>query len=199
MGQRITIVTKKGYDYLKQRSTEVDFEKDDYKGYISKLKEYCETNVVYALSPVQIGIPKRLIYIRNTSSDMSKNYDGSHNESIIYINPVIKKAYGHTQFLEGCESCIDADGNYIVGVVDRPYKIDIEYTDIEGKRQSKTIKDFEVTVFCHEYDHLDGILHMDRIDESSKMTLTEMREYRAAHKYNVISEDCEYKPKKLVK
>ena len=64
MIKRITIVDN--YDYLKQVSTEVDFERDNYKDYIKTLKEYCENNVVYALSPIQIGIPKRIIYLKNT-------------------------------------------------------------------------------------------------------------------------------------
>ena len=190
MLKRITIVDN--YEYLKQISTEIDFENDNYKEYINSLKGYCESNVVYALSPVQIGIPKRIIYIRNTSSDMSNNADGSYNEGIVYINPIIKKAYGHTKFLEGCESCIDDKGLYIVGTVDRPYKIDIEYDDINGDRKSKTIEGFETTVFCHEYDHLDGILHMDRISESTKMTLAEMKEYRTVHPYEILSKECEY-------
>ena len=190
MIKRITIVDN--YDYLKQVSTEVDFERDNYKDYIKTLKEYCENNIVYALSPIQIGIPKRIIYIRNTTSDMSKNSNGNYNESVIYINPVIKKKYGHTQFLEGCESCVDAEGLYIVGTVDRPYKIDIEYSDINGERKSKTIEGFEATIFCHEYDHLDGILHMDRISEFSKMTLAQMKEYRIANPYNIISKDNEH-------
>lgn len=47
------------FEFLRQVSSEVDFENDDYLDYISKLKEYCSNHVVYAMSPVQIGIPKR--------------------------------------------------------------------------------------------------------------------------------------------
>ena len=125
MLKRITIEDDE--EYLRQVSSEIDFAEDDYMKYIECLEEYCKKSELYALAPVQIGIPKRIIYIRNTSSDMSKNMDEAYNEKVIYVNPVIKNMYGHTRFLEGCGSCKYSNGNYVVGVVDRPYKIEIEY------------------------------------------------------------------------
>ena len=120
---------------------------------------------------------------------MTKNSNSLYNEDIIYINPVIKKMYGHTKFLEGCGSCKFSDDTYITGVLDRPYKIEIEYYDINAQKRMKTIEGFETTVFCHEYDHLNGILHMDRINETYKITLEEMRIYRTNHPYEIISKD----------
>ncbi|MBO4245378.1 MAG: peptide deformylase [Bacilli bacterium] len=48
---------------------------------------------------------------------------------------------------------------------------------------------FEATIFCHEYDHLNGILHMDRIKDSSLMTLEEMKKYRTNNPYQIIDKD----------
>ena len=48
-------------------------------------------------------------------------------------------------------------------------------------------KDFEATVFCHEYDHLNGILHMDISKQIFEMTLEEMRLYRLSHPYEIVS------------
>ena len=163
-------------DYLRQISDEVDFLNDNYLEHIAKLKEYCDNNQVYALSPIQIGIPKRIIYIKNTTTDMDNNKKG-YNENIIYINPIIVKEEGKTIFLEGCESCVrkeDGASIYYVGEVERPYKIEIEYYDINGNKKKKSIEGFEATIFCHEYDHLNGILHMDKIKEILEMTPEEM-------------------------
>lgn len=179
-------------EYLRQISVSVDFSNDNYKEFVKLSKEYCSKYNLYALAPVQIGIPKRLIYIKNTTTDMDKNYDGSYNEDIIYINPVIKKEYGHAKFLEGCGSCmIEKDGNeiYYCAEVDRPYKIDVEYYDIDGNLSNKIIEGFEALVFYHEYDHLNGILHIDKSKEIFKFTPDEMREYRLNNPYMVISKD----------
>lgn len=160
--------------YLRQISLEVDFQNDDYMKYVENLKEYCKNNYVYALAPVQIGIPKRIIYIKNTIQNMENNLSKDYDESLIFINPVIKNMRGCTSFLEACDSCIFYKGDkkvYYAGKVLRPYSIEVEYFDINENKKSEIISGFPATVFCHEYDHLNGILHMDKINEVLEMTL----------------------------
>lgn len=57
-------------EYLRQISTPVDFEKDDYKASIKKLETFCQNFECFALAAVQIGIPKRLVYLKNTTLDV---------------------------------------------------------------------------------------------------------------------------------
>ncbi len=77
-------------------------------------------------------------------------------------------------------------------IVLRPYKVNISYYDINGNKKDKEIIGFPSTVLSHEYDHLNGILHMDRIDESFLMTLDQMKEYRTANPYLVLDYDKEF-------
>lgn len=121
--KRITI--NDNYDMLRAVSSDVDFENANYMDYVKKLENYCLNNRVYALAPVQIGIPKRIIHLRNTTEDMTKNTCSNYNEGIVLINPVIISRTGHTKFLERCESCLD-----YVGVIDRPYSVTVKYFDI---------------------------------------------------------------------
>ncbi len=181
-------------EYLRQISTEVDFDKDDLDSYIEKLKNYFDHNVCYALAPVQIGIPKRIIYIKNSTPNMENNKPG-YDESLVYINPVIVEAKGLTKFLEGCASCIYYRNNvkiHYTGFVERPYTIKVEYFNLKGEKCEKTITGFEATVFCHEYDHLNGILHMDRIKDVYEMDPQEMQECRLKHPYEIISKEKKY-------
>ena len=171
-------------EYLRQVSADVDFEKDDYLDYIDKLKEYCSKNVVYAMAPVQIGIPKRIIYMKNTKPDMENNEDFSYDEERVYINPIITKKVGKTKFLEGCESCLD-----YVGVVERPYKIEILYYDRFGNKKNDILEGFEATVFSHEFDHLNGVLHIDLAEEVFEMNYDEKKKYRSEHPYEIISKE----------
>lgn len=168
--------------FLRQISTPVDFVKDDYKKYISELKKYCENHAVYAMAPVQIGIPKRMIYFKNTTEDMSKNMKSSYDEEIVLINPSIIGMVGHTRFLEGCESCLD-----FVGVIDRPYSVEVKYFDIDGEEHQEIFEGFKATVFCHEYDHLNGILHIDLTDNVMQMSMEEKIEYRSRNPQKVLS------------
>lgn len=171
-------------DFLRQVSVDVDFENDDYMSYIEKLKYYCENEAVYALAPVQIGIPKRMIYLRNTTENMDKNTDKNYNENRVLINPVIIKRYGKTKFLERCASCLD-----LVGEVSRPYKIEVGYYDLEKNYKTEIFEGFEATVFSHEFDHLNGVLHIDLAEEVMSMSMEETREYRLSHPYEIISKE----------
>ena len=171
-------------EYLRRVSADVDFEKDDYLDYIDKLKEYCSKNVVYAMAPVQIGIPKRIIYMKNTKPNMENNEDFSYDEERVYINPIITKKVGKTKFLEGCESCLD-----YVGVVERPYKIEILYYDRFGNKKNDILEGFEATVFSHEFDHLNGVLHIDLAEEVFEMNYDEKKKYRSEHPYEIISKE----------
>ena len=179
---RITL--KNNGEFLRQKSTDVDFDKDSYREWIGELKEYCQNNAVYALAPVQIGIPKRIIYLRNTTPDMTKNRDSNYDEGTVLVDPIIIEAKGHTRFLERCASCLD-----FVATVDRPFSVVVEYYDINGNRIQDTFEEFKATVFSHEYDHLNGILHIDLSDDVREMTWEETRIYRQQHPYEIICKD----------
>ncbi len=182
---RITIEDNE--KFLRQVSTNIDIKNENYMKYICLLKKYCNSNTVYALAAVQIGIPKRIIYLRNTTQDMTKNTDSKYDEEVILINPIIIERKGLTRFLERCESCL----NY-VGIVDRPYSVIVKYLDINGIEHIEEFKEFKAIVFSHEFDHLNGILHIDRANEIMQMTWEETRKYRAAHPMEVVSKSCKY-------
>ncbi len=59
-----------------------------------------------------------------------------------------------------------------------------------------TFEGFKATVFSHEYDHLNGILHIDLSDNVYEMTLDETRIYREEHPCLVLSKDDDYDFKK---
>lgn len=113
---------------------------------------------------------------------MDNNNNPEYNEEQIYINPLIISQKGCTRFLERCASCMD-----YVGTVERPYSIDVIYYDVKGKKKKETISGFKTTIFCHEYDHLNGILHIDLANDVRKMTYEETREYREKHPYQIIA------------
>lgn len=175
----------KDLEWLRKVSKFVDLKKDNLTEDIKILEEYCLSHGVFAMAAIQLGIDKRIVYIKNTRLD--KVEDDSWNEGTILINPVIKKREGLTQYWEACASCLDN-----TGLVLRPYKILIQYVDLFGKKHQKTFKGFPATVFSHEYDHLDGILHMDKAIDLKVMTKEERKEFRKTHDYEVFSKDGDF-------
>jgi len=182
---RITIEDNE--EYLRSVSLDVDFNDKTYLDDIKKLEKYCTNSVVFAMAAIQLGIPKRIIYLRNTTPNTEKNFDNSYNERKIFINPIVKCRIGHTRFLERCASCLDNSA-----VIDRPYIIKVEYYNIDGKKVSEVLEGFETTVFSHEYDHLDGILHMDLAKEVWQFSMEEAIWYRNKNPYEIVSKDCEF-------
>ncbi|MBO5096438.1 MAG: peptide deformylase [Bacilli bacterium] len=63
---------------------------------------------------------------------------------------------------------------------------------MNGNRHEKVFEGFEATVLSHEYDHLDGILHMDIAEEVLVMSEEERRIFRQTHDYQIISKTGSY-------
>lgn len=148
-----------------------------------------------AMAAIQLGIPKRLMYLKITNldviqrsqTDSSTEEDDNYNEARVLINPVIINREGLTEYWEACVSCLDNCGRVL-----RPYKIDLEYEDINSKKHRETFIGFEATVLSHEYDHLNGVLHMDIAEEVLVMPAEERKIWRQAHDYKVFQEDGNY-------
>lgn len=188
-----TITIQDNEEFLRQVSEPVIFPDDELDNDIKVLEQYFnQSETTLALAAVQLGIPKRLIYLKNTDLEIinRQNYnqeteeDKIYNEKRILINPVIISKEGLTDYWEACASCLDN-----LGHVKRPYKITIQYQDINGKFHHEIFEGFESTVLSHEMDHLDGILHMDIADEVLIMTREERKEFRKTHGYKIISKD----------
>ncbi len=75
------------------------------------------------------------------------------------INPKILAS--STETVKGWEGCLSIPG--IRGLVPRSQAIEVEYTDRNGKLQKQELTDFVARIFQHEYDHLDGIVFLDRL------------------------------------
>ncbi|MEA5512450.1 peptide deformylase [Nodularia sp. UHCC 0506] len=68
------------------------------------------------------------------------------------------------EIVKGWEGCLSVPG--IRGLVPRYQTIDIAYTDRNGKLQKQKLTDFVARIFQHEYDHLNGVLFVDRVENS---------------------------------
>ena len=182
--------------YLRQKSSSIDISND--KSLISDiaiLDEYCKNNGVLAMAAIQLGIPKRIIYLKNTNLEIvqkmqtnsTNEEEENHNEAKVLINPIIISRQGLTEYWENCASCLNN-----CGLVLRPYKIELEYENVNGEKKNATFEGFESTVLSHEYDHLDGILHIDIAEEIKVMSKEERKIWRQTHDYNVISMNGDY-------
>ena len=65
------------------------------------------------------------------------------------------------------EGCLSVPG--LRGFVERPQFVRVTYQDLKGKQHVLELTGFLATVFQHEFDHLDGVLYIDRINDTKKL------------------------------
>jgi peptide deformylase len=69
------------------------------------------------------------------------------------------------------EGCLSVPG--LRGFVERPQHVLIRYQSVAGERYELELKGFLATVFQHEFDHLDGRLYIDRIEDPTLLAFEE--------------------------
>ena len=87
------------------------------------------------------------------------------------INPEILETEGSQIGDEGCLSVPE-----LIGTVERPEKIKIRALDLDGVMQEYEFEGFDARVMCHEYDHLEGVLYIDKATNIRKPEYEEFEE-----------------------
>ena len=98
------------------------------------------------LAAVQVGVLRRVVVIECTPGEL-----------IELINPKIISQKGEQRDYEGC---LSIPGKY--GMTVRPQSVTVEALDRSGKLRKYTGSGMLAKAFCHEIDHLDGILYTDK-------------------------------------
>ena len=103
------------------------------------------------LAAPQVGVLRRAVVV-----DIGEGL-------IELINPVIVETSGEQTDLEGCLSMVD-----YVGEVTRPNYVRVKAQDRFGKDIEVEGEGFLARAFCHEIDHLEGILFVERVEDTEK-------------------------------
>ena len=102
------------------------------------------------LAAPQVGILRRIFLV-------DVGLDGE--EIIEFINPEILETDGEQ---EGAEGCLSVPGKY--GWVKRPYWVKVRAQDRDGNWFEAEGEELIGRCFCHENDHLDGIIYTQVMD-----------------------------------
>ena len=134
-----------GDETLRKKS----FEVTDFGEKTSQLLDDMKQTLIKAqgvgLAAPQIGVLRRVFIVM------------IDNDYFECINPEIVKQSGKQI---GEEGCLSVKGKY--GTVERPEKVTVTAYDRNGKKFTVNAKGFMARAFCHEYDHLNGILYVDK-------------------------------------
>lgn len=111
----------------------------------------------------QVGECLRLLIV---ASRPNQRYpDAPFMEPTAIINPIIT---GHSpEVVKGWEGCLSVPG--VRGLVPRYQWVELSYTDRYGNLQKRKFTGFVARIFQHEYDHLEGILFIDRVEDTNRI------------------------------
>ena len=93
-----------------------------------------------------------------------------NDEIIELVNPEIVATEGEQTGLEGC---LSVPGRY--GIVTRPYVVRVRAQDRDGNFFEVEDEDLTARCFCHELEHLDGHLFIERAEKM--LSDEELQEY----------------------
>ena len=145
------------------------------KGMVPMLAQYHGVG----LAAPQVGISQRF-FVMNAGDKLR-----------YVINPeILESGSSMSEMEEGCLS--------IPGVhkrVRRPRRIKVSYTDETGARVDEELKDFPARVFQHEYDHLEGILFVDRLTPVARRLVQRQLDQLAAGQEKKETEKTETEKK----
>ncbi len=140
---------------LRRKSREVTEFNQRLFDLLDDMKETMYQSGGVGLAGPQVGILKRVVVM-----DVSED----RNEFIELINPVITDVEGSQT---GTEGCLSIPG--LCGVVTRPDVVKVKAQNREGKWCLYKGEGLKARCFCHEIDHLDGILYKDKLDEGETL------------------------------
>ena len=138
-------VVQVGDDVLRQKCFPVETFDEKLFELLDDMKETVKKEQGAGLAAPQVGVLRRVVVV-----DVEEGY-------FEFINPVILAQKGEQSDWEGCLSVRGKSG-----VVSRPMKVTLSYQDRNGDKYLLKAKGFFARAICHELDHLDGVLYIDK-------------------------------------
>lgn len=148
-------IKKYGEEVLKKISVDVELNEinEDFRKFLDEMVETMYASDGIGLAAPQIGISKRIFVCDDGNGKVRK-----------VINPVICPIGDEIQEYE--EGCLSVPG--VFKKVLRPKKINIKYLNEYGEKIEENAEDFLAVVMQHEFDHLNGVLFVEKVSPMAK-------------------------------
>ena len=175
-------IVKYPHPALRHQSKRLRRVDTELKNAVREMFEVMYENKGIGLAANQVNLPYRF-FILNTEGDPEKG------EEYVFLNPEIVKRSGMAEADEGCLSFPE-----VYAPVKRSAKIVIAAYDLEGKEVKYEFNGLFARGVQHEYDHLDGVLFIDRLTPtgllSVKQALLDLeRQFEGDRQRGVIPDD----------
>jgi peptide deformylase len=156
-----------GNELLKQKADKIEKIDEQTKNLIEQMQEILIRDKGVGLAGPQIGVMKR-IFVVHVNDDICR----------VFINPsILETSHKTCKFEEGCLSIPGIYANVV-----RSESIKIQAWNEKGRPFTIETGGLLARVILHEYDHLDGIIFLDRLPEGRRNKLVEKYEKTAGNR-----------------
>lgn len=108
------------------------------------------------LAAPQVGLKQRILVLNPT---------GDRKDDLVLVNPTILARSGEDTIFD--EGCLSFPGIY--AEIHRPDRCTVSAFDVKGNKIEKEYSEFVSRIIQHEFDHLEGILLVDRMSPADKL------------------------------
>ena len=152
---------------LRAKNKDIEMFDAELKSVVQQMFDAMYATKGVGLAAPQVGLNKKLL-VFNASGEKE-----SSNQEIVLCNPkIVQKSKDKEVGDEGCLSFPN-----IYGSVNRHLTIKVRAQDIEGNPFDIEFEGWAARIFQHEFDHIDGILFVDRMTPTSKELIKHDLEY----------------------
>ena len=141
---------------LREVAEPVDEVTDEIKKLAEDLAETMYAAPGVGLAAPQVGLRKRILVLNPT---------GKAEDDLVLVNPTIVERSGSPTVME--EGCLSFPGIY--AEIERPENCTVRAFDPKGEPLEAEYGGFVSRIIQHEYDHLEGILLVDRMSPGDKL------------------------------
>jgi peptide deformylase len=135
-----------------------------FQAFLDDLVETMRAANGAGLAAPQVGVAKRVFCVE--VRDNPRYPYKPDIELHVLVNPELRVISGETFMnYEGCLSIPD-----LRGLLPRALEVELTYTDREGREVFEAIRGVSAGTFQHEQDHLDGVLFVDRVEDTRTLT-----------------------------
>ncbi len=154
-----------GNSILKKKAEPIASDYPDLRQLVDDMFETMYKASGVGLAGPQINRSIRLFVI--DADDFKEKYPEAEGFKKVFINPEILELSGEEwSFYEGCLSLPNMGENVV-----RPSKVKIRYQDLDFNTYEEEYDGIRARVIQHEYDHLEGLVYVDRISSMKKLLL----------------------------
>ena len=169
-----------GTEALRKKGIPVAEVTDEIKQLVKNMLETMYATNGVGLAAEQVGRTERLCVIdvpKDSEKPECAEFNAKVEMPLVLINPEITAKSGSQRNGEGCLSFPD-----IFVQITRANEVTVAYTGLDGKRHEATARGLLARAIQHEYDHLDGILLVDRMSAVQRMAVSgKLRRMKAAN------------------